>query len=238
MRQPSFFQQLWRQWQHHTSAPDQPLAPQGLHQSLANTTVVVFDQETTGLNQNKDEVLSIGAVKILPQGLSYQDQFYVVLNRPLGAKQRDSQLIHGLTQHELAQGQPPEVALQAFLDYRQDHLCFAFHAPFDQALLNKSVHRHLGLTEQPKIFDIAEIAQALYPDYPRYQQLDDWLQHFGLTTTARHQALGDAVVSAELLLILRKQALLSGHRTWADVMAACDQHKKWSQRQQAAAFTF
>lgn len=230
----NFLRRLWpaRNLTRQSSLPG-PLSAAAL--PLEQTPLMVFDLETTGLNQRKDQVISIGAVKILPAGIPLDSAFYELLNIPLDPRHHAGQLIHGLTQQDLLQGQSPEQALTQFLNYAQHHLWFAFHAEFDRHMLMRAVQQHLGLHFDPQPLDIAELAPLLNPGLPELKQLDDWLGYFGLDSSARHNAVGDALASAELLSILKQQALQAGFTSWAAVQQAAQQHKKLDKQQQNAA---
>jgi DNA polymerase-3 subunit epsilon len=52
--------------------------------------------------------------------------------------------------------------------------------------------------------DLAYVTPALYPELARQcRSLDQWMVRFGIGNFARHNALADAVSTAELLLRLR-----------------------------------
>ena len=71
---------------------------------------VVLDLETSGLNPNRDQVLSIGAVAIEDGAIDFAQQFERTLHRPL-QKTNASVLIHGLGPGALAAGCDPAEAL-------------------------------------------------------------------------------------------------------------------------------
>ena len=76
--------------------------------------------------------------------------------------------------------------------------------------------------------DVAELAATLFPDQHKRKRrsLDDWLARFGIETTARHTAAGDAFATAELLLRLRSLAAAEGHRGFASLVAF-SRHYRW-----------
>jgi DNA polymerase-3 subunit epsilon len=50
------------------------------------------------------------------------------------------------------------------------------------------------------------VAPALYPQFARsHRSLDDWMGIFQISNYARHNALADALSTAELLLALRQK---------------------------------
>ena len=116
--------------------------------SLREQRWVVLDLETTGLNLNKDRVLSIGAVVIEDGAIDLSQQFERTLQcREL--KLSPSVLIHGLGPNAIAAGSEPAEALLELLEFIGDSPVLAFHASFDQHMLGRRpdfVIEHANLT--------------------------------------------------------------------------------------------
>lgn len=189
---------------------------------------MVFDLETTGLDTRTDTVLSIGAVKVQLQGINLGNSFYQVLDIAvdLGG---ESQLIHGLTQRDLAQGGEPQKALLDFLSYSKDHIWLAFHAEFDRRMIKNAALQHLGQVIDPQPIDIAYLAPLLFPELkPPHASLDYWLEIFNLPILARHNATADALATAELLMMLIHKAQEVGYETWGELQQACLQQRQLS----------
>ncbi|HEN8711978.1 MULTISPECIES: 3'-5' exonuclease [Pseudomonas] len=174
--------------------------------SLRDQRWVVLDLETSGLNPNRDQVLSIGAVAIEDGAIDFSQQFERTLHRP-AQKTNASVLIHGLGPSALAAGSDPAEALLELLEFIGDSPVLAFHAPFDQRMLARALKETLGHRLQLPFLDVAELAPMLNPDTVlREAGLDDWVARFGLQVDERHHASADAQVTAELALILFSQA--------------------------------
>ncbi|EKT4466325.1 3'-5' exonuclease [Pseudomonas putida] len=183
-----------------------PKAPTLGVSSLREQRWVVLDLETSGLNVNRDQVLSIGAVAIEDGAIDLGQQFERTLHRP-AQKTNASVLIHGLGPSALAAGCDPAHALVDLLEFIGDSPVLAFHAPFDQRMLARALKDSLGYRLQHPFFDMAELAPMLNPDTVlREASLDDWIARFGLQVEERHHASADAQVTAELALILFSQA--------------------------------
>lgn len=183
--------------------------------------VMVFDLETTGLNTRTDTVLSIGAVRVSPQGIALGQQFYQVLDIAVDLA-GESQLIHGLTQKDLSKGCDPREAMLQFLQYSQDHIWLAFHAEFDRRMIKNAAIQHLGFSLDPQPIDVAYLAPLLFPELDCPQaNLNYWLDVFHLPISARHNAAADALATAELLLILIHKATKLGYHTWGQLQQLC-----------------
>ncbi|MCW1244782.1 3'-5' exonuclease [Pseudomonas sp. SAICEU22] len=224
--------------------PVQPTLSDALQQRLANLTGpspfaecslreqrwVVVDLETTGLNLNKDQVLSIGAVVIEDGAIDFSQQFERTLQcdkQKLGP----SVLIHGLAPSAIAAGSDPAEALLAFMEFVGDSPLLAFHAPFDSHMLGRALKDHLGYRLQHSFLDVADLAPMLCPQaHIRQGGLDEWIDWFKLQVFDRHNASADALATAELALILFSRARQQEIRSALDLQQRLGQ---WKRRQQA-----
>ena len=173
---------------------------------LASGRVVVVDVETTGLNLAEDHLIAIGAVAINGGRIAFADSFEVVL-RQEAESGKENILVHGIGGTAQRAGLPPEEALLAFLDYLDGAPFFAFHVAFDETMLRKAYRKFLGFDFRHAWADLAYIMPELFPEYAnKYHALDDWLTHFSIGNDARHNALADALATAQLGLIALRAA--------------------------------
>jgi DNA polymerase-3 subunit epsilon len=173
-----------------------------LKQPLAELRWVVVDVETGGLDAVRDPLLAIGAVAIEHGRIALGAGLEVGLTQ---AQSTDASniLIHGISGSEQRAGSAPEAALLDWLEFARGAPRVAFHAAFDEAVLQREARARLGVQPKAAWFDAAVVAPLLFPEVAsRCRNLDDWLAHFGLTVYARHGALADAYATAELWLVL------------------------------------
>ncbi|MFS2199292.1 PolC-type DNA polymerase III [Pseudomonas sp. Pseusp3] len=201
--------------------------------SLREQRWVVLDLETTGLNLNKDHVLSIGAVVIEDGAIDFRQQFERTLQYPQ-VKLGPSVLIHGIGPSAIAAGSDPAEALLDLMEYLGDSPVLAFHAPFDQHMLGRALKDHLGFKLQHPFLDVADIAPLLCPQaHIREAGLDDWIDWFKLEVFERHHASADALATAELALILFSRARQQQIHSPLNLQQRLSQ---WKRRQQAPSF--
>jgi DNA polymerase-3 subunit epsilon len=201
--------------------------------SLREQRWVVLDLETTGLNLNKDQVLSIGAVVIEDGAIDFRQQFERTLQYPQ-VKLGPSVLIHGIGPSAIAAGSDPAEALLDLMEYIGDSPVLAFHAPFDQHMLGRALKDHLGFKLQHPFLDVADIAPLLCPQaHIREAGLDDWIDWFKLEVFERHHASADALATAELMLILFSRARQQQIHSPLNLQQRLSQ---WKRRQQAPSF--
>jgi DNA polymerase-3 subunit epsilon len=201
--------------------------------SLREQRWVVLDLETTGLNLNKDRVLSIGAVVIEDGAIDFSQQFERTL-QCADMKVGPAVLIHGLGPSAIAAGSDPAQALVEFMEFVADSPVLAFHAPFDQHMLGRSLKDHLGYKLQHPFLDVADIAPLLCPQaHIRDAGLDEWIDWFKLEVFERHNASADALATAELALILFSRARQQQIHSPLNLQQRLTQ---WKRRQRAPSF--
>ena len=209
-------------------------APAGLSdQSLRAQRWVVVDLETSGLNLNRDQVLSIGAMVIEDGAIDLGQAFERTLLRtdnPLSP----SVLLHGLGPSAIAAGSDPVDALLDFMAFVGDSPLLAFHAPFDQHMLTRALKDSLSYRLQHPFMDVAALAPMLCPQVnAREAGLDDWIKHFNLHVEDRHNASADALATAELALILFSRARAQSVNSPQALQQRLNQ---WQRRKQVHSF--
>ena len=174
-----------------------------------HTRFVVVDVETTGLNLVTDTLISIGAVAVVNGRIALNDSFYVVLQQRESSR-KENILIHGISGSAQREGVPPADALLAFLEYLGKSPLVAFHVAFDETMIRRALHQYLGISFKHPWLDLAYVLPALYPDLTRsHRALDDWASHFDIRNDDRHNAVADALATAQLLLVAIAQARLA-----------------------------
>ena len=166
---------------------------------------VVLDCESSGLDPERDRLLSLGAVAVREGRIDHADSFGAVL-RQAEASAPQNILVHGIGGDAQRAGRDPAEALEAFARYAGESPAVAFHAAFDRALLRRAIP-----SWKARWLDLAQLAPALLPARAKScRSLDDWLAAFGIEVAGRHDALADAYATAQLLLVLLAEAERQG----------------------------
>jgi DNA polymerase-3 subunit epsilon len=189
--------------------------------------VVVVDTETTGLDAERDALVSIGAVAVSGGAVRPDDSFEAVVRRDGPVDARNA-AVHGVGAAAQAAGTPAAHALRAFHDYVANARIVAFHADFDRRMLERASVTH-GVAFDPRPWlDLAPLAAVVDPSRwaAGKRSLDDWLAASGIDTLARHSAAGDALATAELYLWLSARARKHGARGFEALLRAAAQ-RKW-----------
>jgi len=169
--------------------------------SFDKARYVVLDVETTGLNLMKDTLISIGAVAVVHGRIVLSDSFYVVLQQRESSR-KENILIHGISGSAQREGESPVDALLAFLEYLGKDPLVAFHVKFDETMIRRAMRQYLGISFRHLWLDLAYVMPALFPQLMHsHRGLDDWSVHFNILNEDRHNAVADALSTAQLLLV-------------------------------------
>ncbi|WP_051344106.1 PolC-type DNA polymerase III [Alicyclobacillus herbarius] len=160
------------------------------------TTYVVFDTETTGLNAREDTLIEISGVKVA--GGKIVDTFTTLVDpeRRLSAKITE---LTGISQ-DMLEGQPKLAeALSRFRDFVGDAVLVAHNAEFDVGFLHQCAKRiDMEDWSQP-VVDTLALARLLYPGEKNYK-LKTLTQKFRIELVNHHRALADSEATAKLFL--------------------------------------
>jgi DNA polymerase-3 subunit epsilon len=78
---------------------------------------------------------------------------------------------------------------------------------FDETMIRRALREYLGFSFKHPWLDLAYVMPGLNPPLAqRYRALDDWIGHFGIRIDARHNALADALATAQLFQVAISQA--------------------------------
>lgn len=161
---------------------------------------VVIDCETSGLDIARDRLLSAGAVAVGGDEVRLTDQFSALVRQETPSA-AENILIHGIAGDAQRGGRAVEEVIAELAEYVGEGVPVAFHAPFDAGILR----RH-GLELEREWVDLATLMPALFPARSlRQNTLDPWLAEFDIPAHQRHDALGDAFATAQLLLVALKE---------------------------------
>lgn len=174
-----------------------------------------LDLETGGLDARKDPILAVGMVPIR-QGVIRLAESFCSLVRPPAASaiSRASITAHQLVWDEV-RGAPTVAEVLRQVDGRlREGVLLVHHAAIDVGFLRRA-YRASGMRwPRPPVVDTARLIlkaarQARFTRPERGElpslNLGEARRQAGLPAYQAHDALGDAVATAELLLVLRRR---------------------------------
>lgn len=157
-------------------------------QDVVMKSFVVFDVETTGLSAANDEIIEIGAVKVLDIH-SEEHATFSFLVKPSRKISRRITTITGITNEMLEDGISEEEAIRGFCEFIGDLPLVAHNASFDSRFVKATAGRH-GLDIDNMLIDTLSLARKAFPDLQNHK-LPTLVEHFNIETIA-HRALEDS----------------------------------------------
>lgn len=196
----------WLAWR----APPGPLRDYYGHDVAAPSTpydqadLLAIDLETTGLDPETDEILSIGYVPIAGGRVRLAGAAYHLV-RPLGRVPDETAVIHGLLDGALAAAPPLAEVLPRLLAVLAGRVAIAHHARIERQFLSAACRRLYGRPlAAPFICTLALERRSLILDGRETGdgnlRLGPTRARYGLPRYRAHNALTDALAAAELFL--------------------------------------
>ncbi len=191
-------------------APDGPLRDYlndgfpPARRSYDRTTLLSVDLEMTGLDANTDHIVSIGWVPI-DDGAIVLGKARRCLVRPEREMAAESAVIHKITDTQAAAGAPLKQALAELLEALRGRVMVAHHARIELQFINAACER---------VFDCGIVIPTIDTEWLARRKLERRNQvykpsdlslaavrgSYNLPIHKAHDALGDAIATAELFL--------------------------------------
>lgn len=189
--------------------------------TLRDLTFVVFDSETTGLDRKKDDVVQLGAVRIVNGRVIASETFETLVNpgRPIPIQ---STKVHGISDAMVADAPMFPDARKRFKTYVENAVLVAHNAPFDMAFLNRD-----GVIFDNPVMDTVHISAIVFGGSAVHtlDALCDRLE-VGIPDGLRHTALGDAMATAHAFAAMLPILEVRGFRTFAEVRKEALKHRR------------
>lgn len=184
---------------------------------------VVLDVETSGLDPQEAQLLAVAAVAVQVDWARRKlwvcpgDSIDLGIRPATLVSDKSNILIHGIGQQRQQSGRELGDALAHVTQFIGSSPLLAFHAWFDKIM----IARHLAIAGHAPLpnpwIDIEKLCVALYPK-SHAESLDDWMEEFGITCAARHEAAADTFAECEVLQRLWPQ-LARDARNWKELKA-------------------
>ena len=171
---------------------------------------VAIDCETTGLDVRRDEIVSIGAVRIVGNRLMTSQRLELIV-RPERSLKVASMRVHRLRESDVAQGLESQQAVRRLLEFIGSRPLVGYYLEFDVAMLNRVIWPMLGVRLPQAAIELS----AMYYDF-KFCQLPARTQSpsidlsfaaimsdLALPVREAHDALNDAVMAGLAFVKLR-----------------------------------
>ena len=177
---------------------------------LSQVPMVAMDFETTGLSASEHSIISVGLVPFTLDGIQLSEARHWLV-KPKLALHQTSVTIHGITHADLEQAPDLAEILPELLECLAGRLTVVHYRDIERPFLDVALRYRLQEGIQFPLLDTMAIESHLHPDRrPTFWQswrgkkplsirLADSRLRYGLPHYAAHNALMDAIATAELL---------------------------------------
>lgn len=175
-------------------------------QRVRDASFAVLDLEMTGLDVKKDDIVCFGAVR-MDGGRMHRKNSFHRYAAPRCAMNPDAEKVHGLSVDFLAPHPTPDRLLDEFLHFVGDAVIVGWRVGLDVGFLDAERKRQGLKPLKNPVVDVYDLfqhirdrgASALIADIPRrIHDLYTPAKALGVDCAKAHDALGDAVITAEL----------------------------------------
>ena len=185
-------------------------APLPHRDTLGNALEIVsLDLETTGLDPQKDSLLSFGLVNIWHHSIQLKTAWHeiVCIDHEIP---ESSAVIHHITDDLAAGGKPLETLLPKLLQRLAGKVMLVHYANIEQKFLDAACRELYGSPFIIQTIDTLQLAQRLLSKRNHSTQSGDLRLFnlrpiFGLPMYKAHNALYDALATAELFLAISRE---------------------------------
>jgi DNA polymerase-3 subunit epsilon len=179
---------------------------------------LVVDLETTGLDLRRDTFVSYGAT-VIRHGRMITAQNVYGLARSACVPSPQSIAIHSLRPVDLAEAPPLSDAVDVLDKLLVDRVLIAHAAWIERSFLTHAFTAH-GKQLRCKIIDTAAMARAANLDAARQgpgePDLERLATELRVPVDSPHHALGDAITTAQVFLVLAARLARRGYATARD----------------------
>jgi DNA polymerase III subunit epsilon len=161
---------------------------------------IIFDTETTGLDNREDRVIEIGGIELenqFPTGRA----IHIYINPGERKVHPEALAVHGITDEFLKDKPPFADVAREIVDFFGDARWVAHNATFDIGFINAEFER-LGLPPigSDRVIDTLALARRKHPMGPN--SLDALCRRYGIDNShrTRHGALLDSELLAEVYI--------------------------------------
>ncbi|MGE5386439.1 MAG: exonuclease domain-containing protein [Betaproteobacteria bacterium] len=170
-----------------------------LDRPLSELAFTIFDTETTGLDPKSDEIIQIGAIRMVNGRLLRQETFDRLID-PRRPVRPESFAIHGID-NAMLEGSPGiETVLPAFHRFAAGTVLVGHNAAFDMRFLGLKAPALEIVFNQP-VLDTLLLSAVLHP-HQESHRLEAIAERLGVRIEVRHRALEDALATGEIFLKL------------------------------------
>lgn len=167
----------------------------GAEEETLDDSFIVFDLETTGFSAIKDQIIEIGAVKVVNGEIVDRFSTFVNPKRPIPFEITQ---LTSITDEMVIDYPNIETILPQFLEFAGDGILVAHNAGFDVGFIEQNCRRQ-GIEPHFTYVDTVAMARVLLPTLSKYK-LNVVAKALGISLENHHRAVDDAAATAEIFV--------------------------------------
>ncbi|MGV2872398.1 exonuclease domain-containing protein [Colwellia sp. E150_009] len=191
-------------------APDGPLKKflavpfPALETPINDLPILAVDFETTGLDAKADKLLSVGFVAMEHEQIKLKSCYHQIIQAQTTLEESNV-IIHKITDTQKEQGQPLHIVVEKLLNALAGKVMLVHFARIERQFLQQACLELYGLVPDFPIIDTLVIAKRQLDKRdvsydPSELRLSKLRHKYQLPDHHGHNALNDAIATAELLL--------------------------------------
>ena len=160
---------------------------------------VVMDFETTGYDREWDEIIEIGALKIIDGNVVDSFSSLVKPSVPIDGFITD---LTGITNEMLETAPTIDKVMPLFLDFIADSIIVGHNVTFDLSFLRNYSEKEI----EPDYIDTLRLSRKLFKDM-QHHRLSDMAERLGIPRNREHRSIDDCETTLKLFTACRDEAV-------------------------------
>jgi len=175
-----------------------------LETQINTLPILAVDFETTGLDAKKNKLLSVGFVAIENEQIKLNSCYHQIINTSAQLEESNV-IIHQITDDQKEQGQPLHIVIEQLLKALTGKVMLVHFARIERQFLQQACLELYGLAPDFPMIDTLVVAKRQLDKRdvaydPSELRLSNLRHKYNLPEHHGHDALNDAIATAELLL--------------------------------------
>lgn len=154
---------------------------------------IAFDLETTGLSPETDQIIEIGALKVVDGKVAERFMEFVKPDQPISEKITE---ITGITNEMVSGARKTETIIHDFVNFCEDYVLIGHNIMFDYKFCKIYAEKY-GHPFDKKGIDTLKIARKIHKEFDS-KSLGALCEHYKINNQAAHRAYHDALATAKL----------------------------------------
>lgn len=189
---------------------------------IENVKILAVDFETTGLNAKQDKLLSVGFVELTQQRITLKSSYHQIIKTQTQLEESNV-IIHHITDSQQEKGQALAIVVEVLLKALAGNVMLVHFARIERQFLTQACIELYGMAPVFPMIDTLVLAKRRLDKRdvaydPSELRLTKLRNKFELPDFHAHNALNDAIATAELFMAQMSKTNKDGKTTLQDVL--------------------